>query len=644
MSNTEIIDTQLNEKQQKAACTLDGPVRIIAGAGAGKTRTLIARIANLIKQGTDPASVLAITFTNKAANEMQARVMKKLDARNTKSDPYVSTFHSLGVDILKEFGQAIDIPEHFTIIDQTKGRRIIKDAVSSEGLDTDEWSPKKLQSAISSYKSEGVTFADFESKTAETHFEEILQRVWRRYTKQLHAADGLDFDDLLIKPVALLETNEHVRTRLQQRWEYVHVDEYQDTNRLQYKLGQLLAEPEYNICVVGDSDQTIYTWRGAEIKNILDFETDFPDAETITLKQNYRSTKTILSAAHDIIAENEMREPKKLFTDNPDGEKIKLLVGYTAADEAGRICKQIQKLQKDTSLDDIAILYRTNFQSRVLEDALLERDIPYQLLGTRFFDRKEVRDALAYLRLAQNKKSRPDLYRIINTPKRGLGKKTQERMKQDRTDELSARRSQKIADFWEMIDDIQKAIESQPAARAVESMLTISGLQDALEASDDPDKQDRWENLQELVSIASRYDDVDPPAGINQLLEKAALQSQQDTLGSDEAGVRLMTIHAAKGLEFDYVFISGLEQGLFPQKRDGDSQADAEEERRLMYVALTRARKRVFLSYAQSRRIYGSKETQLPSDFIDDISDDLIEEEMDTVGNNSDVELLDIDF
>lgn len=628
----------LNEAQKQAVVYTDGPLRIIAGAGAGKTRTLTHRIFHLVDQGVPAEQILAITFTNKAAAEMQERVEALLkDSRDTQS-PFVSTFHALGVFLLRQFGERVDVPTHFTILDRKQSIRAVKRATESAQLDPKQWKPKKTQSVISRKKGEGISVEAFNPSD---HYSQTVRKIWQAYETILTEEKSLDFDDLLLRPMQLLSRHEDIRKRCQERWHFVHVDEYQDTNRVQYQIAKHIAAPQNNLCVVGDSDQTIYTWRGATIQNILNFEQDYPEAETVRLERNYRSTKTILEAAHEIISQNSLRNEKKLFTDNQEGDPIELFVGYTEADEAGRVVKRVKSLiRSGVDPEEIAVLYRTNFQSRALEDAFLTQNLPYHLVGTRFFDRKEVRYALSYIRLALNQDSVSDLRRIINTPRRGIGKKTLERILTGRKDEISARRKERIDAFWNIISQIEAATKTKNPSEVVKITLEQSGLLTTLKEDGGEEAKERIANLKELVSLATRYDSTEE--GIQKFIENAALMSDQDSLRSGNSGVRLMTIHAAKGLEFEYVFITGLEQGLFPQDKEGATAEEKEEERRLMYVALTRAKERAFLSYAETRRIYGSKTVNLPSEFLDDIPDSLLEHDRDLSSTEDTIELLDI--
>jgi DNA helicase II / ATP-dependent DNA helicase PcrA len=646
----------LNDKQKEAVLTLSGPLLILAGAGAGKTKTVTHRILNLIENGVAPESILAITFTNKAAKEMRERVDHLLqDSREMNlpihnfSKPFLSTFHSLCVNILKESGLAIGIPRHFTIYDKNDSKQAIKEAINSLGYDIKMVGPNKIMSIISREKSNFSSLGQYEAVNGEDHFGAIVVAVWRKYSEALNNEKALDFDDLLYKTAVLLKTKPEVRAMYQNRFKFIHIDEYQDTNGIQYELARLLVGPEHNIAVVGDIDQAIYSWRGANIKNIMKFETDYPEAKVILLEENYRSTKTILSAANEIIKKNIFRKEKNLFTNNEDGELITLYNAYDEGDEANHVANTSRDLIKDgVAAEKIAILYRTNSQSRSLEEAFLRKGIQYQLLGTRFFERREVKDVISYARAAMNPESLADIKRIINTPVRGIGKVTLLKIMAGQIGDLPAGTKIKVDGFYKLLNDIKNQIETQRPSVAVKYIIEKTGIESALKAENDKE-EDRVGNIRELVTLATRYDDMPGVEGIEKLIEDAALASDQDALNEKTAknngeGVKLMTVHASKGLEFDYVFITGLEQDLFPSGRSSENKSgeDSEEERRLFYVAVTRARKKLYLSYANMRTIFGSKQINLPSEFIADINNDLIEQHKQEV--TSGIKSIFIDF
>ena len=625
----------LNQRQKEAVLQTEGPLLILAGAGAGKTKTITHRILHIIKSGIAPHKILAITFTNKAAKEMRERVEKlfsedrELNLPITSHErPFVSTFHSLGVHIIKENASLLGLTRHFSIFDKNDSKRAVKEAIEYSNFDPKQFEPAKLMGAISREKGNGLTHIKYQERVGNEYYPNILATVWKRYEEILRREKALDFDDLLGKTAELLATNAELRAKYQNLWSHVHIDEYQDTNRVQYLIAKLISALHKNICVVGDVDQNIYSWRGADISNILNFEKDYPNAKIILLEENYRSTQTILSAANEIIKKNKQRKEKNLFTKNPRGDKIGLYSGYDEVDEAYFIAGRAQELIKQgVSPREIAVLYRTNFQSRVLEEAFLSLSLPYQVLGVRFFERKEVKDVLSYIRAALNPESLSDIKRIINEPARGLGKVTVLKIFAGKKDELPAATLRKVNEFFHLLTLVkEKALKEKPS-EIVKFVMRASGLEAVLKDGTDEDEE-RLLNIQELVTLATKYDFLPQSEGIEKLLEDAALASDQDSLIKDENAVKLLTVHASKGLEFEYVFISGLEDNLFPHKRLGDdADTDLEEERRLFYVALTRARKKLFLSYAGMRTIFGSRQANIPSEFVIDIDESLVEAE-----------------
>jgi DNA helicase-2/ATP-dependent DNA helicase PcrA len=625
--------TALNEAQKRAVEKIEGPVLIVAGAGSGKTRVIAHRILNLVKKGIAPGSILAITFTNKAAKEMRERVQaliasdKKLNLPVSMAErPFIGTFHALGARIIRENAGVLKLDRHFTIYDRVDSRRAVKEAMLRAGIDSKRHDPGVLLNMISRAKGDGLGAVRFK-ETARGFVEETIVDVWERYDAILASEKALDFDDLLLRAAELLDRKE-VRAHYNSIWRYIHIDEYQDTNRVQYEIARHLSGLSRNICVVGDPDQNIYSWRGATIKNILRFEEDYPDAALIALEKNYRSTKTILAAANKIIEKNFKRKKKSLYTDNPVGEKIALLRSYTENDEARTIADSASDLIESGVLPkEIAVLYRTNFQSRVIEEAFIRKDVPYQLLGVRFFERKEVKDVLSYVRAALNRQSWGDIARVLNVPPRGIGKATAAKIVSGAEGSLPEAMKKKAADFWHLLDDIRAEVMEKKPSEAVRFVIQETGIEKALR-EDDSDEE-RLLNVRELVSVASQYDSLKPEEGIEALLENTALATDQDELEESKDAVKLMTVHASKGLEFNHVFVAGLEQDLFPFKHldEGEANSDeAEEERRLFYVALTRARKKVHLSYAMIRKIYGVERVNVPSEFIDDIEEGLIEE------------------
>ena len=619
----------LNTEQREAVLHTDGPLLIVAGAGTGKTKTLTHRIFHLITTGVDPRSILAITFTNKAAGEMRDRVRSLMEGHDEYRGeiPFMSTFHALGAFLLRNHAEKMGLKKHFSIADATDQRGLIKEAMKALDINPKQWEPRKIRSIISKQKGNLVTVDDF-GKNISSQSAEITFAIWKKYQELLHQNSAIDFDDLLKMSYELLRDHPQILEYYQDRWQYIHIDEYQDTNTAQYRIAKLLAQKHKNICVVGDGDQNIYSWRGADMSNILNFEKDYPDAHVIMLEMNYRSTQTILKAADDIITKNKMRVPKNLRTDNEDGNHVKIYNAFSEHDEAQFVTEhtaRIMSLGADPT--EIAVLFRTNAQSRALEEAFLSSGIPYQLLGVKFFERKEVKDVLSYIRAALNRESLADIKRTINNPKRGIGPATIAKIFSGQTSSLSPKLQEKYTHYLNVLDNIERSAREQSPSATVRLVLESSGLVDELNTSSEDDME-RLANMKELVNYATRYDDMDSEDGIQKLLEDAALMGEQDTLAQkkDVQAVRLMTIHASKGLEFDHVFIVGLEQGLFPSQRDGESSdKDAEEERRLMYVALTRARKELYLSHARIRRVYGEQEVKIPSEFLADISEDIIE-------------------
>jgi DNA helicase-2/ATP-dependent DNA helicase PcrA len=671
----------LNKEQKEAALHTAGPLLIVAGAGAGKTKTITHRIVNLIKNGVAPEKILAVTFTNKAAKEMRERINAEIE-KNVRGIilgqdkmPFVSTFHSLGVYIIKENARLLGLTKYFTILDESDATTLIKNIMKDIGIDPKQYDPKKIKNIISREKGKFIYLADYTEREGAGTLGKIVAQVWNLYEKQKMKENSLDFDDLLLKATKLLKDNAEIRKIYQEKWEYIHIDEYQDTNEVQYMMTKLLSEKNKNICVVGDADQNIYSWRGANLKNILSFEKDYPDAKIILLEQNYRSTKNILEAANEIIKKNKYRPDKNLFTNNIVGEKIGLYEALDENDEADFVATKILEIldssedfssrglsQADeprgnagaaapdsdpakvasASLSDIAVLYRANFQSRALEEAMLRYNIPYQVLGVKFFERKEIKDTLAYLRAALNPESLSDIKRIINFPARGIGKVTLAKIFAGERETLPIKVRIKINNFYETLEEIKEKIQSEKVSAVIKYVVKKSGIEQELSSGTEEDME-RLENIKELATLALKYDNLENGAGVEKLLEDASLASDQDSLMINQPAsaqgfgkakekinsVKLMTVHAAKGLEFKYVFVTGLEDGLFPHQRHNETQTgeDREEERRLFYVAITRAKEKLFLSFANFRTIFGSRNINAPSEFISDIPGDLFEKE-----------------
>ena len=615
----------LNERQKEAVLHKNGPLLVLAGAGAGKTRVIAHRVAYLVSEGVEPSRILAITFTNKAAEEMKTRISSLLRLPDSSS-PFVSTFHSLGAFILRRSGKPLGIPRDFSILDREDSLALIKGAIQELGMNPKQFQPARIQAIISRYKGELITNEEFELSAGEDFFPSSLSRIWNKYEEQLKAQKALDFDDLVSKTFILLRDDEESRNFYQNFWHYLLIDEYQDTNKSQYELSKMLAQRHRNICVIGDIDQSIYSFRGADFRNIINFERDYPDHKIVVLEKNYRSTQVILEAAARIIEKNKMRKPKRLVAQKEGGAKISLFEAMNEEEEAEFAAHKIRELIKaGESPSEIAVLYRANFQSRAIEEACLRHRIPYKVLGVQFYQRREIKDIFAYLRAALNRDSLIDIKRIINVPPRGVGKVSV--LNYFAGKELSGQIKGKFEEFLGLLDRIEEFIKEKgnSVSGAIRFAIRESGYEDFLKKGGDDDRE-RLENLRELVNIASRYDGLGALEGIEKLLSDAALMSEQDSLLEGGEAVRLMTVHSAKGLEFRNVFVVGLEEGLFPHAGFGEGGADKEEEeRRLFYVAVTRAKEKLFLSFCVSRNVFGSRQLNMPSQFISDIPEHLLE-------------------
>lgn len=624
--------SHLNEAQKRAVSHAKGPLLILAGAGSGKTRVIVHRIAELIAGGTAPEKILAVTFTNKAAGEMRERVRKILGSDfslspydTPKTEPFVGTFHGLSLHIIKTFHKHAGLPARFTIYDRQDSTRALKEAIRSVGFDPKELEPRRVLSVMGRHKGNAVSLETFRNEHTSSYIDEAIAEVWEKYAATLKKEKALDFDDILVVAHELLTKHDDAREFFQNAWEYLHIDEYQDTNRIQYEIVRMLTEKHGNICVVGDIDQNIYSWRGASLEHMLNFERDFPGATVVPLVENYRSTKNIIQAANDAIAKNVRRKEKELFTKNIDGERILVAGLFNESAEAAFVAGEARRLiRAKEKAEDIAVLYRANFQSRILEEAFLQANVPYQVLGTRFFERKEIKDILAYIRLALHPESVADVTRALATPARGIGKVTLAKIVQGQEHLLPPNARGKLEAFRETIRKIKTAVEKQKSSDAIRCALKESGMLRLYEQGHSEDTE-RLENLKELVTVATKYDGLEHGAGIEKLLEEAALQSDQDELALPKEGVKLMTVHAAKGLEFETVFVTGLEDGLFPHERDSGDTVDEEEERRLFYVALTRAKKRAILTYAATRLVFGNRSVNTASEFITELDPNLVD-------------------
>jgi DNA helicase II / ATP-dependent DNA helicase PcrA len=599
---------------------------VLAGAGSGKTRVLATRVYHLIREGVRADQILAVTFTNKAAREMRERVRAMLGGDT--SVPFVATFHGLGRELLESYGSAIGVPRYFSVYDRDDSEKAIGAALKALDVSVKELSPRAVLGRISRAKGDGMRANEFYEKHGRSSFGgRIAAEAWLRYEKTLKEEKALDFDDLIALPVRLLEEHADIRKAAQERWNYIHIDEYQDTNALQGRLTNMLAALHKNLFVVGDIDQTIYTWRGATIENLLEFDKTYPDAETIILERNYRSTKNLVDAANAVIAKNKKRKEKHSTTEQGAGEPIFVHIAGSAEDEAKWIALTIRHLMQSGSRpEDIAILFRTNFQSRALEEGLLRAGVPYKLLGTRFFGRKEVKDMLAWMRLAMDPSREVDKIRAAASPPRGIGAVTLGKLVAGQRGALRAGDLMKVEAFERVITELEAASDSLIPSEFVKLVVEKSGMRRALVDEGSAEDQERFQNIEELASVAARYDHLLGKEGIALFLAEAALASDQDEMDQGEkTGVTLMTVHAAKGLEFGTVFVSGMEEGLFPHQGMSEGEArDEEEERRLFYVAMTRAKSRLYLTLARVRKIYGTDSYAEPSSFLADIDSSLM--------------------
>ena len=634
--------TGLNKEQQQAVQHTEGPLLILAGAGSGKTKVLTVRIAHLLAQGVNPYEILAITFTNKAAKEMKSRVEGLVG--DVANRIWLSTFHSFCAKFLRfELDNFLGYNSNFTIYDTSDSQAVIKAALKALNLDDKYYPVGAMLAAISDAKNKLLFASDFR-KQAKDFYQQKVADVYEYYERELRKNNALDFDDLLLVAVKLLQTNGAVLDKYSKRFRYVMIDEYQDTNHAQYLLAKLLASHWKNIAVVGDADQSIYAWRGADIQNILDFEKDYPNCTSIKLEQNYRSTKIILDAANAVIENNEGRPKKNLWTDKTEGAKIQHFTAQSEHEEAAFIGDTIAKKHSIHGIPygDMAILYRTNAQSRVLEEALIKRALPYTMVGgTKFYDRKEIKDVLAYLRVLYNPFDDLSLLRIINVPKRSIGATTVAKLQDyarangtslfmtltqlHLVDSIKGKTKEKLEEFGILIFTLVAEMEDRTVLDILESILDRTGYLAQLEESTDPQDQARAENIGELLSVAKDFQDTNPSGTVEDFLEQVALVNDVDSFEQEESKVTLMTLHAAKGLEFPIVFLGGLEEGLFPHSRTLMNPEEIEEERRLAYVGITRAEKELYISNATTRTVFGRTSSYLPSRFIDEIPEELVD-------------------
>lgn len=632
----------LNREQQQAVQHTEGPLLILAGAGSGKTKVLTVRIAYLLAQGVNPYEILAITFTNKAAKEMKSRVEGLVG--DVANRIWLSTFHSFCAKFLRfELDNFLGYNSNFTIYDTSDSQVVIKAALKALNLDDKYYPVGAMISAISDAKNK-LMFASDYRKQARDFYQQKVADVYEYYERELRKNNALDFDDLLLVAVKLLQSNAAVLDKYSKRFRYVMIDEYQDTNHAQYLLAYLLSSHWKNIAVVGDADQSIYAWRGADIQNILDFEKDYPNCTSIKLEQNYRSTKIILDAANAVIDNNEGRPEKNLWTDKVEGAKIQHFTAQSEHEEAAFIGDTIVKKHDihGVPYGDMAILYRTNAQSRVLEEALIKRALPYTMVGgTKFYDRKEIKDVLAYLRVLYNPFDDLSLLRIINVPKRSIGattvSKLQDYARENGTslfmtltqlhlvDTIKGKTKEKLEEFGILIFTLVAEMDDKSVLDILEAILDRTGYLAQLEESTDPQDQARAENIGELLSVAKDFQDTNPTGTVEDFLEQVALVNDVDSFEQEESKVTLMTLHAAKGLEFPIVFLGGLEEGLFPHSRTLMNPEEIEEERRLAYVGITRAEKELYISNATTRTVFGRTSSYLPSRFIDEIPAELVD-------------------
>lgn len=631
-----LIDS-LNDRQKEAVVNTDGPMLILAGAGSGKTKVLTTEVAYLIEEkNIDPNNILAITFTNKAAKEMKERIFK-LEG-NSAFYIQISTFHSFGLKILKENCELLGYEKNFTILDSDDSLSIIKKIMKELNIDANKYNPKAIKNVISNNKNEIIDPEKY-SLYVNTDFDEIALEVYRKYEKSLKINNAVDFDDLLILPLKLFNNNPGVLQKYQEKYKYVFIDEYQDTNEPQYILSKMISAKYKNITVVGDADQAIFTWRGANYKNILNFEKDYKDAKVVLLEENYRSTKIILNAANNVIKNNKVRKEKNLWTQNEEGSKITYYKAFDEKDESNYVVNEIKKLiEKGVNPKDICVLYRANAQSRTVEEAFLTSNISYNIVGSyAFYNRKEIKDLIAYLKLIYNNKDDVSLLRVINYPKRGIGNKAIENLaiKSNVLDKslYEVIDSGKELEFKNMIEEIKKEESHLTLTELIDMVLDKSGVKKSLEDEKSIEADIRLENLEEFKSIAKAMEINEGIVSLEELLDKLALVSDVSEQKNDnEDKVTLMTMHAVKGLEYDYVFVVGVEEGLFPHSNSLESNDELEEERRLCYVAITRAKKKLYLINARSRILYGKVSSNVPSRFINEISDEYIE----TIGKKED--------
>ena len=617
----------LNDVQKEAVITTDGPILILAGPGSGKTRVITYKIAYLLEQNlARPYEILAITFTNKAAKEMKDRLQK---LNENIGGMQISTFHSFGLRIIKENYEFFGLSSNFTILDEQDSLSVIKKIIKEMNLDEKQFNPRSIKNKISGAKNELLSPTAYKV-FAHTYIEETVCKIYEKYEERLKRNSSVDFDDLLLMPIELFKKDKKALEHYQDKFKYVFIDEYQDTNEAQYSLSKMISAKHNNICVVGDECQSIYSWRGANYKNILNFEKDYNNAKVILLEQNYRSTKRIIEAANSVIKNNKEKKDKHLWTDNSEGSKIKYMRCYDEKDEVLNIINEIKAYKSEgVPYKEMVVLYRTNAQSQSIERGFIENTIPYKVVGSyAYFNRKEIKDLVAYLRLINNKKDDVSLLRAINAPKRGIGNKTIEKIEAKASSEnismFEAINEGKELQFKKLILDINEKMKDKSFVDLVELVLDTSGLRKEYEEEKTIENEAKLENLEEFKSIAKNFEDYNPGATLEEFLIEISLISDVKETKDDDV-VTLMTTHAVKGLEFDVVFVTGLEEGLFPHSNSMNDDKELEEERRLFYVAITRAKKVLYLSNARSRVLFGQIQSNVPSRFISEINKDDIE-------------------
>lgn len=620
----------LNDKQLEAVKATEGPILVLAGAGSGKTRVLTTRVAYLINnKNIDPRNILAITFTNKAAKEMKERISTLVE---NSEKIQISTYHSLGLLFIRENYKMLGYQSNFTIIDSDDVLTLIKKIMKENDIDDKIFNPRAIRNAISSAKNELIDANKYE-KYAVTEFESKVYEIYKKYENRLKLGNSLDFDDLLTLPIKLFQTNPDILKKYQERFQYILIDEYQDTNHAQYILSKLLSAKYKNIFVVGDIDQSIYAFRGANYRNILNFEKDYPNNKTILLEENYRSTQSILNVANDVIKNNKQRKEKKLWTENSIGDKITYHKAENEKDEANYVKNEIEKLiKKGIEKSDIAVLYRTNAQSRIIEEELLRENIPYKVVGSfYFYNRKEIKDLISYLKLIYNTNDDISLLRIINTPKRGIGLKTIENLTLKAVNKnksiYEVIDSGKELIFKNIIEKIKSKTENLSLTELIDYILTETGLKEELEQEKTIEAEVRLENLNEFKTVARNFEEKYGIISLEEFLDSISLVTDIEEHKDNKDVITLMTIHSAKGLEFDYVFVMGMEETIFPHKNSLLDSEEIEEERRLCYVAITRAKKKLYLTNAKKRMIFGDISYNPPSRFINEINEEYLDKE-----------------